>query len=1055
MSTTVLIANRGEIAVRIIRTAKELGLQTVAVYPADDAQSLHVSIADCAVELPGRGAAAYLDSDAVIRAAMSHGATYVHPGYGFLAESPAFADACIAAGISFIGPDSDSLRIAGDKVATKQRASSLGISVPASTGVLTGPAEAHDLLSRHSNGILLKALAGGGGRGIAFVDSDVDLESVFARCTSEAEAGFGDGRLTAEAVFSDARHIEVQCLGTEDGAVAIGDRDCSLQRRRQKIVEAAPAPHLDPRVRDEIWAAAENLLNDLNYRSLATVEFLVADNEWILIEINPRIQVEHTITEMVTGLDLVALQFAVAFDWDPVEYGLPRDRTSRMASRGAAIQARIAAEYYSDDGQLQASVGTIEALDIPSGPGIRVDTWAQTGTVVSPNYDSLLAKLCVYSDFGLETAQRKLERTLDDFHIEGLNTSVPFLREVLSHVRVGEARTEEIDRSLPTLLKNVVQSSPTQVKGEAPDLAHGEIAVSSPLSGTIVSLLHDGDRLSVGEIGLIEAMKMHHPVVASSSVRSVRHFVSVGDTVAAGQTISAVRLDSNASEDALAHQVVSEHPGISEVQERHRTTEDSYRPEKVAKIHARGRRTARENLADLVDEGSFVEYGPLVIAAQRRRRSLEDLIANTTGDGIVAGIATIGAEEYGQQAAEVAVMSYDYMVMAGTQGHRNHLKTDRVLQVAAKKKIPVVLFAEGGGGRPGDTESPPGAHLDNTTFASFAALKDVVPLIAVVSGRCFAGNAALAGVCDVIIATEDANIGMSGPAMIEGGGLGKYAPEDIGPVEVHMANGVIDILAKDDAEAVQAVKTFLGYVQGTSTAFISPDHESARQIVPADRHRAFDMRSVITSMADVGSLTELRRGWAPGAITGFMRVEGHSVGVIANNNHHLGGAIDAEASQKFSEFIALANLYRIPIVSLIDTPGFMVGPEAEIEPGVKLFGQMFVAGAQSTVPFGCVVIRKGYGLGAMAMAAGGLRQPQFSIAWPAGEMGPMGLEGAVELGYRKELDSLASADERAKRYDELLEKEYDRGRAMTAAMLFDVDDVIDPADTRRWIETLF
>jgi acetyl-CoA carboxylase carboxyltransferase component len=466
-----------------------------------------------------------------------------------------------------------------------------------------------------------------------------------------------------------------------------------------------------------------------------------------------------------------------------------------------------------------------------------------------------------------------------------------------------------------------------------------------------------------------------------------------------------------------------------------------------------------------VDPCSFVEYGPLVIAAQTQRRSVEDLIRRTSGDGLLGGTATV-------EGREVVVLSYDYSVLAGTQGTRNHHKTDRLIQLAERRGVPLVLFAEGGGGRPGDTDRAPSIGLGVETFGSLARLRGRVPLVSVVSGRTFAGNAALAGVCDLIIATPEVNLGMGGPAMIEGGGLGRHRPEDIGPAAVHLANGNIDILAEDEADAVAHVKEALSVLTGTARAGETPVTsgdgvegasadavdtslaEAARTAVPADRLRAFAMRQAIEAVVDPGSFTEVRHDFGAGAITGFGRVDGRPFALIANDNHHLGGAIDVDAARTMTHHLRLAQDHGVPVVSFVDTPGFIVGPEAEHEPGVRAFGDLFVAGASLTVPFGAVVIRKGYGLGAMAMMAGSAGAPQFTVAWPSGEMGPMGLEGAVRLGYAKELAAIEDEAERAAEESRLVDELYAQGRAMNAAMLFEIDDVIDPALTREWIRTL-
>jgi acetyl-CoA carboxylase carboxyltransferase component len=468
----------------------------------------------------------------------------------------------------------------------------------------------------------------------------------------------------------------------------------------------------------------------------------------------------------------------------------------------------------------------------------------------------------------------------------------------------------------------------------------------------------------------------------------------------------------------------------------------------VDRRHGHGHRTARENLEDLCDPGSFVEYGALAVAAQRDRRSLEDLLQNTPADGFIGGTARIDG-------LPVIVASYDYMVLAGTQGFQGHRKKDRLFELAERLRLPVVLFAEGGGGRPGDTAAPQVSGLEVMAFALFGRLSGLVPLVGVVSGRCFAGNAALLGCCDVIISTEDASIGMAGPAMIEGGGLGRFHPDEVGPVSVQVANGVIDVLVPDEAAAVAAAKQYLGYFRGVRDGWECADQQLLRGAIPEDRLRVYDVRRVVLGLSDTDSVQELRAGWAPGIVTCLIRIEGHPVGIMANNPGHLGGAIDSDGADKSARFMQLCDAYDIPILSLCDTPGFMVGPEAERTAQVRHFARMFVVGASLTVPFVTVILRKGYGLGAQAMAGGSFRSPALTVAWPTGEIGGMGLEGAVQLGFRKELEAETDPAARRALYDRLVAAAYRNGKALNAATHFEIDDVIDPAQTRdRVLATL-
>jgi len=480
---------------------------------------------------------------------------------------------------------------------------------------------------------------------------------------------------------------------------------------------------------------------------------------------------------------------------------------------------------------------------------------------------------------------------------------------------------------------------------------------------------------------------------------------------------------------------------------------DAQRPEAVARRRQKNQRTARENLEDLLDAGSFVEYGALNIAAQRSRRPVEDLIAKTPADGLITGLGTVNAARFGEAAARCMVMAYDYTVLAGTQGHFNHKKMDRLLGLANERRLPLVLFAEGGGGRPGDTDAQGVviAGLDLPTFGLFARLSGKVPLVGIVSGFCFAGNAALLGCCDVIIATQNTNIGMGGPVMIEGGGLGSFAPEEIGPVNVQTRNGVVDIAVEDEAAAVAAAKQYLSYFQGRTADWEAADQTLLRDLIPENRRRPYDVRTIIETMADRGSFLELRSGFGLGMITGLVRIEGAPFGLLANNCQHMAGTIEADDADKAARFMQLCNIHGLPLLSLIDTPGFMVGPEIERKAHVRHVCRMFIAGAHLRVPLFSVVLRRGYGLGAMAMARGGFHESFFTAAWPTGEFGGMGIEGAVKAGFKKELAAIEDPTEREKLYNDMVAQGYARGKAINMAAFMEIDAVIDPADTRQWI----
>ncbi|MDA1076130.1 MAG: ATP-grasp domain-containing protein [Proteobacteria bacterium] len=1089
----VLIANRGEIAIRIMRAAGELNLATVAVYSTDDQTSMHVRCADEAVQLEGRGAGAYLSIEQIIGAARSAGCDAIHPGYGFLSERADLAQACEDNGLIFIGPTPSMLAQLGNKSAARDLAVECDVPVLEGTHGATSLKQAEAFyasLGRDAR-VIIKAVYGGGGRGMRVVNKAPDLAQAYERAQSEALSGFGHAEVYVERYLPSARHIEIQIIGDGNGQVIhAGERECSLQRRHQKLIEIAPSPTLTRQLRSAMTSAAVRLGERINFRSLGTIEFLLdaASDQFFFMEANARLQVEHTVTEEVTGVDLVKLQLRLA-----AGAALPFDQAGVPTPRGYAIQARVNMETMDKQGNVRPAGGTLSVFEAPAGPGIRTDTYAYAGYTTNPGFDSLLAKIiCSSPSPDYADAVTRTRRALQETRIEGVATNLTLLSALVGHPAfvTNEIDTNFVESHLADLLQTPtdgpagatrslagasinrvdplavldhgrstsVLAAPTNstltlVKEKLP--AH-LTSINAPMQGTIVSFnVNPGDKVFPGKPVLVmEAMKMEHVVESKASGYVERLGVEAGDTVFEDHPliyveIADVEVDEIAADAALDLDYIR--PDLQEVFDRHAAGLDENRPNAVAKRRKTGHRTARENVDDLCDEGTFVEYGASVLAAQRRRRSIEDLIENTTGDGMVCGLGQVNGSLFAEDRARTMIMSYDYMVLAGTQGMKNHAKKDRLFEIAREYQLPTVLFAEGGGGRPGDTDGSGVAGLDCWAFTYFARLSGLVPIVGITTGRCFAGNAVLLACCDVIIATEGSNIGIGGPAMIEGGGLGIFKPEEVGPMDVQVPNGVVDIAVKDEQEAVAVTKKYLSYFQGSVNEWEVHDPRELRFVVPENRLRYYDMREVINKMADVDSVLEIRRHWGPGIITSFIRVEGRPIGVVANNPGHLSGAIDSDGADKGTRFLQLCDAFDIPLLFLCDCPGIMVGPEIEKTALVSHAGRMFVTGANVTVPFFTIITRKAYGLGAQAMAGGSFKAPIFTVSWPTGEFGGMGLEGAVKLGYRKELQAITDPEERKETYEKMVAGMYERGKAVNTASHFEIDDVIDPAESRTWI----
>jgi acetyl/propionyl-CoA carboxylase alpha subunit/acetyl-CoA carboxylase carboxyltransferase component len=1098
MLKKLLIANRGEIAIRIAQAAAELGIATAGLYSDDDATSLHVRRVDEAIALKGKGAAAYLDVAAVVAAATKAGCDAVHPGYGFLSENADFATACAAAKITFVGPTPEQLKLFGDKAAARAHARKCKVPVLPGTDV-TDLAGATAFFKKHAkSGIALKAIAGGGGRGMRLIRSEGEITDAFARAGAEAKSAFGNGDLYAERLVGRARHIEVQIVGDGKGGIAaLGERECTLQRRSQKIVEVAPSPNLAPAVAKKIVAAAVAMAKAVKYRSLGTFEFLVDDDEYFFIEANPRLQVEHTVTEEVWGVDLVTTQLRLAGGVALAKTGIADARP-----RGHAIQLRINMETMTEDGSAKPGGGTLTVFEPPSGPGVRVDTYGYAGYRTNPNFDSLLAKLIVHSpspDFA--DALARSERALAAFRLEGAPSNIAFLRALLAHkdFRADKIHTRFVDEQAKALIAAAAKvqpglyfqaattaSSPSTGNRQAgakvdtvdplavlafgktaqqqadahaaSDAPEGTVPVPAPMQGTIVSLsVKEGDAVAAGQPLLImDAMKMQHEIRSPARGYVRRIAVEAGETIYEGHALLFVEEADVEVKDAVTEEEIDldyVRPDLAEYFERRALTLDDKRPDSVARRRKTNQRTARQNLDDLVDPGSFVEWGAFAIASQRTRRTQEDLIEKTPADGLITGIGRVNGSLFGPEKSRVAIAHYDYTVLAGTQGKTNHHKKDRLFEIVEEQRLPLVFFTEGGGGRPGDVDVQSVAGLNTMAFHIFGRLSGSSPLVGINSGRCFAGNAAILGCCDVVIATKNSSIGMGGPAMIEGGNLGVFAPEEVGPMSVQVPNGMVDIAVEDEAEAVAVAKKYLSYFQGPLPEWRAADQRLLRRAIPENRLRVYDVRNVIETLCDEGSVLELRRAFGPGMVTALARIEGKPFGIVANNPTHLAGAIDSDGSDKAARFLQLCDAFDLPVLFLCDTPGMMVGPEVEKTALVRHCSRLFVIGANLGVPFGTIVLRKAYGLGAQAMAGGSFHAGTFAISWPTGEFGGMGLEGAVKLGYRKELEAVSDAGERRALFDKMVAAAYARGKALSTATYFEVDEVIDPADSRRWVAT--
>ena len=1129
----ILIANRSEIACRLIRTYQLFPLspttpriETVAVHTASERTALHVSLADVAHELRGEGPKVYLDRDAIVAAAKQHKCWAIAPGYGFLSEDARFAALCEQNGLVFLGPTPDQLGRLGDKVVARELAKRANVPILDGTSA-TSSSALRDILEfakgvQAGGKIILKAANGGGGRGIRVVaiptdraDAERAVKDAYESCSREAAASFGDGTVYAERFLTNAKHVEVQVLGDGRGGVChFWDRECSLQRRNQKLVEIAPAPHLPPQLRTDMLNAALRLAAEVQLRSLATIEFLVEpeSGRFYFMEANPRIQVEHTVTENVTGVDLVALQLLIGLGHSLSDVGIDSASAAAFPTK-TAIQVRVNAESFrGSTDETHPEVGTISSLLWPVGGHVRIETAAHATHPnlgeysVHPLFDSLLAKVIVTAPTypsAVDAATRALLAT----SIVGVRTNVPFLLALLGDpaVKSGAQHIHTVQSGFQRFLQlsNQIEANITAQHSSNAPAANGRAAkpkhaqdewkdapgrhvIRAHLTGMVLKLaVAEGDRVAIGqEVAVLEAIKMEHVVRAAAAGVVEKVLVEQGGVVNSSDVLLVLDT-SRASEDradgsaAGSAKAVSEDPDVprpelKELQQRRLAISDAGRAAAVAKRHERGYRSVRENLSMLIDPDSLIEYGGLALAAQRKRYALDELIAKTSGDGVVTGFARIDGHTVG-------VIMGDYMVLAGTQGYFHHLKLDRILLAVLSHPAPVVFYAEGGGGRPGDTDYPSGSGLMTPSFALMGQLRaHGIPVVGVANGYVFAGNAAMLGMCDVVVATRGGNaalagrggkvgttsIGMAGKAMIEAGGLGTVESEDIGPTAVQAATGGVDVVVEDEDEAARVARQITGFFTTAQLAerrwSYSSDVKQLRTCLPfaQERRRAFDMRRVIHLLVDDGSFVELAPHWGRDMITGFARIKGHAVAILANDpTAPLGGGIDVNAGLKALRLLKLLTRTRAThLISLCDTPGFMVGPEFERAStaggSYRVFGDWFTAATEYTQSGGRfvgLIVRRAFGLGAMAMLGGSTLSGSVCASWPAGSLGSMGLEGAVQLSMKKQLAQIADEEERQRVADAAVEALYKGGSAINVASLAQIDTVLDPAETRDWL----
>tara|TARA_R110001606_G_scaffold238009_2_gene386040 strand:+ start:11911 stop:15165 length:3255 start_codon:yes stop_codon:yes gene_type:complete len=1060
---SVLVANRGEIALRVIRAVHETGGRAVAVYPEDDRDSLHVRRADQAITLPGEGVAAYLDVAAIIDAAVASGCTSVHPGYGFLSENAELARGCERAGLVFIGPAPETLEMLGDKARARAFAVARGVPVLPGTDGPTTLAQARTFAAEHG-AVMLKALAGGGGRGMRAVTDPHDLAEAFERCGSEARAAFGNDALYVERLARRPRHIEIQVVGDGHAVQHLGERDCSIQRRHQKLIEVAPSPTLDDVLRARIVDAAMRLAAALAYRGLGTFEFLVDGDDFFFMEANPRLQVEHTVTEQVTGVDLVATQLRIAAGASLAEVGLAEP----PVLRGFAIQARINLESLDADGAPRPSSGVMESFAPPSGPGVRVDTYGYAGYRVSPRYDSLIAKVIGHAgDFA--SAARRTASALAEFDVDGVATNLDLAHAIVTDTDFvgGHFDTDFINAHLPDLLAHqrphngtAARTNDTTDERQEQTILEGASAVLVAMSGVVVQIeVAPGDVVAAGAtIAVVESMKMEHPVRASQSMRVDAVIAVVGDTVDEG-AVFAYGVPAQHIETADGAVKAPDDQDwtaeVAEIARRRERAAEMGEPAKVERQRAAGKLTARERVEAISDPGSFGEIGALTGFARydESGQAVDILPAN-----FIAGTARIDGRR-------VVLGVDDFTIRGGSGDAAIHNKQIFAERYAREMRLPMVRLLDGasGGGsvkmvrESGFTYVPvnPGwdAVVDNLSL---------VPVVAAGLGPTVGLGAARLVMSHFAVLVEGlGQLFTAGPPVVRGGTGEDLSKEQLGGAAVHRNNGSIERIVPDERAAFAAIRGFFSYLPGS--VFETPPvsacedpvdrrEETLLNAVPRNQRRPYAIAPILEAIFDTGSVFPYAE-YGDSTVTALARLDGHPVGVITTDPMK-GAAMSVEGAQAVGRLVDLCETFHLPIVSLTDQAGVNIGSVAESRATIRAGARAIAAVYQSRVPQAEIILRRVYGVGGAGII--NRHRASRSWSWPSGDWGSLPARGGIEAAFRAEIE--ASDDPQAK-VSQIAAELQALSSPFRTAEHFGVQDLIDPRDSRallcEWVRDAY
>ena len=1074
----ILVANRGEIAIRIMRAARQMGRETVSVYAGDDASSLHVGYANQACELPGNGAAAYLDAQALVDVARSTGCTAVHPGYGFLSENADFARLCSAEGIRFIGPAPELLDLFGSKVRALELAREAGVPVMPGTSEPTSLEAARAFAQEHG-AVMLKAMAGGGGRGMRAVRDIAELDEAFERCRSEAQQAFGNGDLYVEKLLLDARHIEVQVVGDGSGhAIHLWERDCTVQRRHQKLLEIAPSPVLDGALREQILDAALRLAFQVNYDNIGTFEFLVSGDDFWFMEANPRLQVEHTVTEEITGVDLVQTQIQLAAGHSLADLGLQ----ASPAPKGFALQARVNLEELSDDGSTVPRAGLLRAFAPPSGPGIRVDTYGYAGYQSSHRYDSLIAKV-IARGHDFPGAAAALSAALREFHIAGVPTNTPLLRAILEHPAfLGNDFSTSFIGDHMAALRETMAGQSTLLPPGAPDTGHqddqahhGAVeplpvdydptdAVHAPMEGMIVSVdVTPGDPIRQGEpLMVIEAMKMEQSVRAPHSgiVRSIP--VSTGDVIREQAILAIVEsTDTGASAaDSPGSSLFTEDQEgwgaeVEEIQRRLRMAREMGGPDKVGKQTAKGKLTARERVEAMADTGSFIEVGALTGFAEYGE---DGELTHVKPANFIGGTARVDGRK-------VTLGVDDFTLRASSGDAAIHGKQIFLENYAREMRLPVVRLLDGAsGGGSVKMALENGFHYvpHNPGWDAVVENLSLAPVIAAAVGPAVGLGAARLAMSHLAIMVR--GIGQAftaGPPVVKGSTGEDLSLEELGGTHIHTDSGVVERMVDSEQEAFEVIRAFLSYLP-TNVDGLPPIQDCVDPVdrrdefllkaIPRNSRKPYDIGAILESIFDQGSVFTYAE-YGGSTVTALARLNGHPVGVLATNPLK-GVTMSVEGAQAATRLVDLCETFHLPIVSLTDQGGVSIGSAAErrgtIRHGVRALSAIY----QARAPQAELILRRIYGVGGAGIVNRHRAAPSWS--WPSGSWGSLPSRGGIEAAFSAQLNQAENREQEMERLSQEMEK---IASPFRTAEKFGVQNLIDPRQSRLllcdWVEDAY